>query len=73
MSIKNAPPKWIEIENAAKACGADQWAMRKWLTRCKIPADWQIKIVQQARGTLSFDDMVIVDRRGAEMQTEAAQ
>jgi hypothetical protein len=46
--------------------------MRKWLERCKIPADWQIKIVQQARGTLSFDDMVITDHR-KHIPAEAAQ
>ncbi len=59
MSIKNAPTKWNEITEAAKACGAGDWAMRKWLERCEIPASWKLKIFEQSKGLITFDDMVI--------------
>jgi len=59
MSIKNAPTKWTEITEAAKACGAGDWAMRKWLERCEIPASWKLKIFEQSKGLITFDDMVI--------------
>ena len=59
MSIKNAPTKWNEITEAAKACGAGDWAMRKWLERCEIPASWKLKIFEQSNGSITFDDMVI--------------
>jgi len=59
MSIKNAPPKWTEIVAAAKAEGAGEWAMRKWLERCEIPAGWKLKIMQRTRGRLKLTDMEI--------------
>ncbi|MEX2739952.1 hypothetical protein AB3480_00635 [Rhizobium mongolense] len=59
MSIKNAPPKWNEITDAAKACGAGDWAMRKWLERCEIPAGWKLKIIEHTGGNVTLDDMVI--------------
>lgn len=67
MSIKNAPPKWNEIVAAAKAEGAGEWAMRKWLERCEIPAGWKLKIMQRTRGKLKLNDMEIT------RQTEAAE
>lgn len=67
MSIKNAPSKWTEISNAAKACGAGEWAMRKWLERCEIPPGWKLKIMQHTRGRLKLNDMEIT------RQTEAAE
>jgi hypothetical protein len=60
MSIKNAPQKWPEISAAAKACGAKDWNMRKWLARCEIPAGWKLKILQQTKGKVKLEDMVIV-------------
>lgn len=63
---KNAPPKWHEIADAAKACGAGDWAMRKWLERCEIPASWKLKIVDRTRGRISLDDMVIRQAEAAE-------
>lgn len=60
MSIKNAPPKWNEISAAAKACGAGEWAMRKWLERCDIPDGWKLKIFRHSGEKISFDDMEIV-------------
>ncbi len=62
MSIKNAPPKWNEITDAAKASGAGEWAMRKWLERCEIPASWKLKIFEQTKGSVSFEDMTIVEK-----------
>jgi hypothetical protein len=59
MSIKNAPPRWNEIVAAAKACGAGDWAMRKWLERCEIPAAWKLKIIKQSSGMISIADMEI--------------
>lgn len=59
MTIKNAPPKWNEIADAAKACGAGDWAMRKWLERKEIPAGWKLKIIDRAGGSITLDDMVI--------------
>jgi len=59
MSIKNAPPKWNEISQSAKACGAGDWAMRKWLERCEVPPAWKLKILSHASGRLSLDDLVI--------------
>jgi hypothetical protein len=59
MSIKNAPPKWNEIVAVAKTCGAGDWAMRKWLARCEIPATWKLQILEASGGKLSLDDMVI--------------
>lgn len=67
MSIKNAPPKWNEIVAAAKAEGAGDWAMRKWLERCEIPAGWKLKIMQRTRGKLKLNDMEIT------RQVEAAE
>ena len=69
MSIKNAPPKWNEIADAAKACGANHWAMRKWLERCEIPAGWKLKILEHTSGKISLDDMVIT---AAEARESAA-
>jgi len=65
MSIKNAPPKWNEITAVAKACGAGDWAMRKWLERCEIPGDWKIKIFEKTKGKITFDDMVITEAQAA--------
>lgn len=65
MSIKNAPPKWEEITKAAKACGAGEWAMRKWLERRRIPAEWKIKIVEHANGRVKLCDMEIRERETA--------
>jgi hypothetical protein len=59
MSKKNRPPKWNEISAAAKACGANHWAMRKWLERCEIPASWKLKIIEQTKGKVTLRDMVI--------------
>lgn len=59
MSIKNAPPKWKEISDAAKACGANHWAMRKWLERCEIPPGWKLKIIERTKGKITLNDMVI--------------
>lgn len=59
MSIKNAPPKWNEIADAAKSCGAGDWAMRKWLERCEIPAGWKLKIIERTKGKVTLNDMVI--------------
>ena len=56
---KNAPPKWNEITAAAKAEGAGDWAMRKWLERCEIPAAWKLKIMQRTRGRVKVSDMEI--------------
>lgn len=64
MSIKNAPPKWNEITKAAKARGAGEWAMRKWLERGAIPPGWKIEILEETRGKVKLSDMEI---------TEAAQ
>jgi hypothetical protein len=64
MSIKNAPPKWNEITKAAEACGAGEWAMRKWLERKAIPSDWKLKILEKTKGRVKLSDMEI---------TEAAQ
>lgn len=61
MSIKNAPTKWNEISEAAKACGAGEWAMRKWLERCEIPAAWKLRIFEHSKGSLSFEDMSITE------------
>lgn len=66
MSIRNAPPKWNEISEAAKACGAGDWAMRKWLERCEIPASWKLKIIGKTRGRVSLKDMEISARETAE-------
>lgn len=63
MSIKNAPPKWKEITETAKACGARDWAMRKWLERCEIPAAWKLKIIAHSKGRVKLDDMVIQQAR----------
>lgn len=68
MSISNAPKKWNEINAAAKACGASEWARRKWLSRCEIPAAWKLKIHGFSRGKISFSDM---EMKPAEV--EAAQ
>lgn len=75
MSIKNAPPKWTEIAAAAKACGAGDWAMRKWLERCEIPAAWKLKIIEHTRGMVSLADMDIVERNDPQevRATEAAE
>lgn len=59
MSKKNRPPKWNEIASAAKECGAGDWAMRKWLERCEIPARWKLKIIERAKGKISLKDLVI--------------
>lgn len=59
MSIKNAPTKWNEITEAAKACGAGDWAMRKWLARCEIPAGWKLKIINHTGGSVTLADMEI--------------
>ncbi len=67
MSIKNAPTKWNEIAAAAKACGAGDWAMRKWLARCEIPANWQLRIFNHTNGEIAFADMIITAKT-----TEAA-
>lgn len=56
---KNAPTKWNEIATAAKACGAGDWAMRKWLERCEIPAGWKLKIIERTKGKVTLNDMVI--------------
>ncbi|MDX3926770.1 MAG: hypothetical protein QHC90_13325 [Shinella sp.] len=66
MSIKNAPPKWNEIVDAATRCGAGKWAMRKWLERCEIPPSWKLKIFEETKGKVKFSDMEI-------RETEAAQ
>lgn len=66
MSIKNAPPKWNEIVAAAKACGAGEWAMRKWLERCEIPASWKLKLIEH-NSKLKLRDLEIVEA------TEAAE
>lgn len=66
MSIKNAPPNWNEISLAARACGAGEWAMRKWLERCEIPAAWKLKIFNKTKGKIRLEDMEI-------SQPEAAQ
>lgn len=65
MSIKNAPPKWNEIATAAKASGAGDWAMRKWLERGEIPAAWKLKIFKRTKGRVSLDDMIIKSRETA--------
>jgi translation initiation factor 2 alpha subunit (eIF-2alpha) len=65
MSKNNAPPKWDEIKTAAKACGAGDWAMRKWLERKRIPADWKIKILEKARGRVKLADMEITGQAEA--------
>lgn len=65
MSIKNAPPKWKEISEAAKACGAGDWAMRKWLERAEIPAAWKLKITAKTKGKVSLKDMEITTRETA--------
>jgi hypothetical protein len=59
---KNAPPKWNEISACAKACGAGDWAMRKWLERCEIPAGWKLKIIEHTRGKIALGDMVITPK-----------
>lgn len=59
MSTKNAPPRWNEIAAIARDCGAGDWAMRKWLARCEIPAAWKLRILERSSGDLSLDDMVI--------------
>lgn len=66
MTIKNAPPKWPEIAEAAKALGAGDWTLRKWLDRCAIPAAMQLKIINFTGGKLTLEDMVIVDTRSRE-------
>ena len=65
MSISNAPPKWNEIAKVAKACGAGDWAMRKWLERRKIPAAWKIKIAAKSNSKISLEDMEIEARETA--------
>lgn len=67
MSIKNAPTKWNEIATAARECGAGEWAMRKWLERCEIPAAWKLKIIEHTSGRIGIADMEIVPT------TEAAE
>lgn len=66
MSIKNAPPKWNEIVIAAKAEGAGDWAMRKWLERCEIPPKWKFRILQRTKGRVKLDDMEIKQVEAAE-------
>ena len=66
MSIKNAPPKWNEIVVAAKACGAGEWAMRKWLARCDIPPAWKLKIFEQTKGKVKLADMEIRQQEAVE-------
>lgn len=61
MSIKNAPPKWKLISEKARECGAGDWAMRKWLERKNIPAEWKIKIIEKSRGRIKLHDMEIVE------------
>lgn len=68
MSIKNAPPKWNEIVMAAKACGAGDWAMRKWLERCDIPAVWKLKIIEHTAGRIGISDMEISEAPAAAEQ-----
>jgi len=59
--MKNEPPKWKQISEAARYCGAQSWAMRKWLQRGRIPPAWQIKINKHSRGRIKFEDMVVVE------------
>jgi hypothetical protein len=59
MSKKNAPEHWDKIATAARACGAGEWAMRKWLERCEIPSAWKIKIFEHTSGAITFDAMEI--------------
>lgn len=59
MSIRNAPPKWKLIAEKARECGAGDWAMRKWLERKSIPADWKIRIIEKSRGRIKLADMDI--------------
>lgn len=66
MTIKNAPHKWNEIAEAAKALGAGDWTLRKWLDRCVIPAAMQLKIIKHTGGKVKLSDMVIVDTRKRE-------
>ena len=66
MSIKNAPPKWNEIVAAAKAEGAGDWAMRKWLERKEIPPAWKLKIFQRTKGKVKLPDMEISEVEDAQ-------
>jgi hypothetical protein len=66
MSIKNAPPKWNDIVVAAKACGAGDWAMRKWLERKRIPGEWKLRILDKGRGRLKLNDLEIKEPEAVE-------
>lgn len=65
MSIKNAPPKWPQIAEHAKALDASDEQMRKWLARCTIPGAWKVKIFERSGGAISFSDMEITDARAS--------
>lgn len=61
MSIKNAPPKWHLIADHAKALGASDDMMRKWLARCTIPGAWKVRVFERSGGAISFADMEVTE------------
>jgi hypothetical protein len=56
---RKQPPRWDEIKDAARECGAGDWAIRKWLDRETIPPAWKLKIFEHTSGKISFDEMEI--------------
>ena len=45
-----------DIQKRAIKLGAGEWAVKKWRVRKKIPIEWQVKLMQDEPGVLSFSD-----------------
>lgn len=48
--------KWLQVEAFAKNHGVHEWAVAKWRLR-GVPTKWQIEIVRETAGAISFEDL----------------
>ena len=55
MAQETKPPKWPEIEAAARELGVKDWALSKWLQR-GVPGKWHVPLMLQSKGRLSPKD-----------------
>lgn len=48
---------WAKIEPLARELGVTDEALRKWRVREKVPGKWQVPLVIQSKGKLTFSDV----------------
>lgn len=62
MNKRAANPTWDRIDAVAAEIGATPAQRKKWRQRNRVPAEWRIRIYEEAKGAIRLDEFPHANR-----------